>query len=193
MVKRLFDVFLSLAGLLAIWWLIFLFYVLVTLSDGQNGMFTQLRVGRYGKKFTIYKLRSMKDSAAGKVVTPVGRFMRRYKIDELPQLFNILIGTMSFVGPRPDVPGYYDTLRGDDRKLLLMRPGLTGPASLKYSNEEALLADTKDPVYLNDYVIFPDKVKINRKYQDKSNLWTDIKLIFYTIFRGKNLSRFWAD
>lgn len=153
-------------------------------------MFAQLRIGRYGKMFVIYKLRSMKDAPHGKVITPTGKFMRRYKIDELPQLFNILMGDMSFVGPRPDLPGYYDVLKGDDRELLLLRPGLTGPASIKYANEEALLAASDDPIYLNDYIIFPDKVKINREYQKQHSLWVDIKLIFCTIIRSDKANRY---
>jgi lipopolysaccharide/colanic/teichoic acid biosynthesis glycosyltransferase len=183
MVKRVFDILLSFFGLGLTWWLIFLFFIAATISTGQNGMFSQVRIGRYGKRFTIYKLRSMADGLQGKTITPLGRFMRRYKIDELPQLFNILVGDMSFVGPRPDLPGYYDMLQGDDRKLLLLRPGLTGPASLKYANEEGMLAASPDPVYLNDHIIFPDKVKINRWYQEHYSLWLDIKLIFFTVFR----------
>lgn len=183
MAKRLFDIFLALIGLLLTGWLILFFFIAATLSTGYNGLFRQVRIGRYGKKFTIYKLRSMKDMHDVKVVTATGRFMRKYKIDELPQLFNILEGTMSFVGPRPDLPGYYDLLQGEDRELLKIRPGLTGPASLKYANEEELLAAADDPDYLNDYVIFPDKVRINLAYQKHQSFWLDIKLIIYTMLR----------
>lgn len=107
--------------------------------------------------------------------------MRKYKLDELPELWNVLIGDMSFVGPRPDVPGYADKLVGEDRKILLLKPGITGPASIKYRNEEELLAQQADPIKYNDGVIFPDKVKINLNYLENWSFITDIKLIIYTI------------
>lgn len=125
----------------------------------------------------------MADTPSGKQVTGVGGFLRRSKIDELPQLLNILKGDMSFVGPRPDVPGYYDVLTGQDRCLLQLRPGLTGPASIKYANEEELLAMSKDSVYLNDKVIFPDKVRLNLIYYKKQSLWLDVKLLVCTLLR----------
>ncbi len=115
-------------------------------------------------------------------ITKLGKYLRKYKIDELPELFNILLGQMSFVGPRPDVPGYADKLKGDDRLILKLKPGITGPASLKYYNEEELLAKAKDPVKYNNEIIFPDKVKINLEYYHNHNLWYDIKIIFKTIF-----------
>ena len=127
----------------------------------------------------------MNDVNGEKVVTKPGRFIRKYKIDELPQLYNILNGTMSIVGPRPDLPGYYDLLTGADRELLKLKPGLTGPASLKYANEEELLATVKDPVWYNDNVIFPDKVRINLNYQQHRSLLLDLKLIMYTIIGKK--------
>lgn len=185
MAKRLFDFALAIAGILLTGWLMLIFFIIAAIDTRQSGIFKQLRIGRHGKKFTIYKLRTMKDTPQGKHITPAGRFMRRYKIDELPQLFNILAGSMSFVGPRPDVPGYYDSLVGQDRELLQLRPGLTGPASLKYANEEALLAAAEDPVYLNDHIIFPDKVRINRAYQEHAGLWLDIKMILYTLMRKR--------
>lgn len=183
MVKRLFDIFLALTGLLFAGWLIALFYLFVVLTMNGNGIFRQQRVGRYGQFFTIYKLRSMEDNEGVKQVTPLGRFMRRFKIDELPQLINILAGDMSFVGPRPDVPGYYDNLTGNNKKLLQLRPGLTGPASIKYANEEQLLAAVEDPVFYNDEIIFPDKVRLNMVYLQKQSLWLDIKIIACTLFR----------
>ncbi len=115
-------------------------------------------------------------------ITPVGRFLRRYKLDELPELWNVLIGEMSVVGPRPDMPGYADKLTGDDRRLLNIRPGITGPATLKYANEEELLAQQADPVKYNDEVMFPDKVSINLKYIDQWSFWLDIKIILQTVF-----------
>jgi lipopolysaccharide/colanic/teichoic acid biosynthesis glycosyltransferase len=114
----------------------------------------------------------------------LGSFFRKTKLDELPTLWNVFIGDMSLVGPRPDVPGYADKLTGDNRRILQLRPGITGPATLKYANEEQLLANVDDPVKYNDEVIFPDKVRINLEYLDNWNFWLDIKIIFKTIFRS---------
>ncbi len=114
-------------------------------------------------------------------ITPVGRFLRRYKLDELPELWNVLTGEMSLVGPRPDVPGYADKLTGDDRKILNIRPGITGPATLKYTNEEELLAEQSDPVKFNDDVLFPDKVRINLEYIENRSFLLDIKIIILTV------------
>jgi len=127
-----------------------------------------------------------------KRVTQMGVILRRYKIDEIPELWNILKGDMSFVGPRPDVPGYADKLKDDDRILLTIRPGLTSPASLKYYNEEELLAQVEDPVKFNDDIIFPDKVKINKAYLDHWSFGLDLKIILFTIL-GKKLKEPWAQ
>lgn len=116
-------------------------------------------------------------------ITTIGSFLRKYKLDELPELWNVLIGDMSFVGPRPDVPGYADILKGENRKILELRPGITGIASLKYANEEEILSNVKNPIRYNDEVIFPDKTRLNLEYYYKNNLWFDIKIIFATIFR----------
>lgn len=115
-------------------------------------------------------------------ITPLGARLRKYKLDELPELWNVLKGGMSLVGPRPDVPGYADKLTGNDRLILNLRPGITGLASLKYNDEEELLALQDDPVRFNDEVIFPDKVRINLKYLEKQSLWLDLRIIFCTIF-----------
>lgn len=157
-------------------------------------IFTQKRVGQHGKLFTMYKFRSMTVSHNGSTVsvkgesriTPLGANLRKYKLDELPELWNVLIGDMSFVGPRPDVPGYADKLEGDDRRMLLLKPGITGPASLKYRNEEELLAEQENPKKYNDEVLFPDKVRINIEYLDNWSFWNDIKIIIYTVL-GKDL------
>lgn len=117
-------------------------------------------------------------------ITPLGHVLRRYKLDELPELWNVLLGDMSFVGPRPDVPGYADQLEGGDRDVLKLRPGITGPASLKYANEEELLATVEDPIKYNDEVIFPDKVRINLEYYHCNSVWGDCKIIWQTIFRS---------
>ena len=116
-------------------------------------------------------------------ITKWGSFFRKTKLDELPSLWNVLQGDMSLVGPRPDVPGYADKLEGSDRRILELRPGITGPATLKYANEEQLLASIDDPIKYNDEVIFPDKVKINLEYLDNWSLWGDSKIIFRTVFR----------
>lgn len=120
-------------------------------------------------------------------ITHIGKTLRRYHLDELPQLWDVLIGKMSLVGPRPDVPGYADKLQGEDREILKLRPGITGPASLKYRNEEELLMKIDDPQRYNDSVIYPDKVKINIYYLRHYSFWMDLKIIFATIL-GKKMS-----
>jgi lipopolysaccharide/colanic/teichoic acid biosynthesis glycosyltransferase len=123
-------------------------------------------------------------SIAGETrITKIGAFLRKYKLDELPELWNVLIGNMSIVGPRPDVPGFSDKLTGEKRKILLMKPGITGPASLKYANEEKILAGVADPIRYNEEVIFPDKVKINLDYLNNYSFPLDIKIIIKTIVR----------
>lgn len=152
--------------------------------------FLQTRIGRNGIPFKMIKFRSMIPNRSSntitskndKRITRLGSFLRKWKLDEVPELLNILNGKMSLVGPRPDVPGYADNLKGEDRLVLRLRPGITGPASLKYSNEEELLARMENPKWYNDNVIFPDKIKINLNYYHNHNLWLDITLIFQTIF-----------
>lgn len=193
--KSLFDRAASFFGL------IFLFPVLLVVAllirikmPGGPVIFRQKRVGRHGRLFTMYKFRSMTVSHFGSSVsvrgesriTPLGAKLRKYKLDELPELWNVLMGDMSFVGPRPDVPGYADKLEGSDRRMLLLKPGITGPASLKYRNEEELLAEREDPQRYNDEVLFPDKVRINIEYLDNWSFWNDVKIIIYTIL-GKDL------
>jgi len=190
--KRLFDLILSLFGLLFFCWLIFIIWIIATIDTESNGFFVQERVGKGGKLFNLFKIKTMKpiDDVITTVttkndvrITKWGHFFRRTKLDELPSLWNVLVGEMSLVGPRPDVPGYADKLKGNDRRILELRPGITGPATLKYADEEKLLATVDDPVKYNDEVIFPDKVKINLEYLDNWSLWLDIKIIFNTIFR----------
>ena len=174
--------------------LIFLFPVLLVVAllicikmPGGPVIFKQKRVGQHGKLFTMYKFRSMTVSHSGSSVSvkgesripPLGAKLRRYKLDELPELWNVLIGDMSFVGPRPDVPGYADKLEGDDRRMLLLKPGITGPASLKYRNEEELLAEQEDPQWYNDKILFPEKVKINIEYLDHWSLGDVLMLLLY--------------
>ena len=194
-IKSLFDRGASLFGL------IFLFPVLIIISilirikmPGGPVIFKQKRVGQYGRLFTMYKFRSMTVAHSGSSIsvkgesriTPLGAVLRKYKLDELPELWNVLFGDMSFVGPRPDVPGYADKLEGENRRMLLLKPGITGPASLKYRNEEEILAEQENPQKYNDAVLFPDKVQINIEYLDNWSFWNDIKIIIYTVL-GKDL------
>ena len=197
MMKFFFDRIFSLFGLLVLAPVLFVVAVLIKIRmPGGPAIFRQRRVGRNGKLFTMYKFRSMTVSHSGSSVsvagesriTPLGAKLRKYKFDELPELWNVLKGDMSFVGPRPDVPGYADRLQGEDRLILKLRPGITGPASLKYANEEELLAQVADPRRYNDEVIFPDKVRINLDYYYNRTFCGDIRLIFQTIFRSCELA-----
>jgi lipopolysaccharide/colanic/teichoic acid biosynthesis glycosyltransferase len=162
--------------------LVFLLLVIaITAIDTQsNGFFTQVRIGQHGKPFLIYKLRTL-HSKTNKT-SFWGRMLRKTKLDELPQILNILKGQMTFVGPRPDVPGYADELVGADRIVLNLKPGITGLASLKYRNEEHILAQQPNPQHYNDEVIWPDKVRINKWYAQNRTLIMDLQILFYTLF-----------
>jgi len=190
-VKFLFDrIFGCIAVIIALPLMIIIAAAIV-LNDGFPVFFIQHRVGYQGKLFPMIKFRTMikndgKNTVSvrgDKRITKTGAFLRRYKLDELPELLNVCIGQMSFVGPRPDVPGYADQLKGEDRNILKLLPGVTGPATLKYADEEQLLAGVADPVKYNDEVIFPDKVHINLKYYYRHNIFLDIKIIFATILK----------
>ena len=153
----------------------------ITAIDTQsNGFFTQKRIGQYGKSFLIYKLRTL--HVKTNKTSLWGRMLRKTKLDELPQLLNILKGQMTFVGPRPDVPGYADELVGADRILLTLKPGVTGLASLKYRNEEQILSQQTHPQHYNDEVIWPDKVRINKWYAENRTISMDLQILFYTLF-----------
>lgn len=194
LVKYIFDRFVSLLGLLVLFPLLVVVAAVIKCKM-PNGpvIFKQQRVGKNGRLFTMYKFRSMlvghggsSISVAGESrITPLGAKLRKYKLDELPELWNVLIGDMSFVGPRPDVPGYADMLKGADREILRLRPGITGPASLKYRNEEELLAKQENPQKYNDEVIFPDKVRINRYYLYHYSFVIDIQIIICTVLGKK--------
>ena len=162
--------------------LVFLLLVLgITAIDTQsNGFFTQKRIGQYGKSFLIYKLRTLHPKT--NKTSFWGRMLRKTKLDELPQLLNILKGEMTFVGPRPDVAGYADKLEGADRIILNLKPGITGLASLKYRNEEHILAQQTHPQLYNDEVIWPDKVRINKWYAENRTISMDLQILFYTLF-----------
>lgn len=190
LLKSIFDRTAAFFGLLFLWPVLLVVAILIRLKmPGGPVIFKQKRVGKDGKLFTMYKFRSMTVGHGGSSVsvagesriTPLGAKLRKYKLDELPELWNVLIGDMSFVGPRPDVPGYADQLKGDDREVLKLRPGITGPASLKYRDEEELLAKQSNPQRYNDEVIFPDKVRINRYYLHHYSFVKDIQMILATV------------
>ena len=188
--KRLFDIVLSVVGICMTWWLILLAWLVASFETKSNGLFTQTRVEKNGKYFNVFKIKTMKQIAGVNTtvttsedsrITTSGAFFRKTKIDELPQLFNVLFGQMSFVGPRPDVPGFADKLEGKDRIILSLRPGITGPASLKYKDEEKILAEQEDPEQYNREVIWPDKVAINKVYMKEWSLFGDIGYIIKTV------------
>ncbi len=200
--KWLFDKIMSFIGLLLLSPILVIVSILLKVKMPGPILFCQKRVGQNGKLFTVYKFRSMtvkaeasiasKDSEATSIasteqsrITPFGEKLRRYKLDELPELWNVLKGDMSFVGPRPDVPGYADQLKGKDRDILKLKPGITGPASLKYRNEEELLASVENPAQYNDEVIFPDKVKLNLYYLKNYSFIKDIQMIICTVLGKK--------
>ena len=216
MSKWIFDRVMALIGLLLLWPVLIIVAILIKVKmPGGPAIFKQKRVGLHGDLFTMYKFRSMTVSHGGSSVsvageariTPLGAKLRKYKLDELPELWNVFIGDMSFVGPRPDVPGYADNLVGEDRLVLELRPGITGPATLKYRDEENMIADFLHQVrseelgvrseypavefssmsdeeialWYNDYGIYPDKVKINLEYYRNQSLSLDIKYILETV------------
>jgi len=188
--KRTFDILASFIGLLMLSPLLLVIALLIMLRMRRPVIFRQKRVGRGGNLFTLYKFRTMVADHGGSLIsvkgesriTPLGGKLRKHKLDELPELWNILKGDMSFVGPRPDMPEYIDRLRGEERKILELRPGLTGPATLKYAREEELLAAVPDPEMYNNEVIWPDKVRINLNYYYDRSFWGDISIIINTLF-----------
>ena len=186
--KRAFDILCAGGGLLVLWPLIALLVVMARRDTGLSGMFRQERIGRGGRPFTIYKLRTMKNVGGSTVtvrgdarITPLGATLRRFKLDELPQLWNVLKGDMSLVGPRPDVAGYMDAVGDDYAEVKDLRPGITGPATLAYRDEEELLAAQQDPQAYNDEVIWPDKLRINREYARNWSLGRDLGIIWRTL------------
>lgn len=217
-IKWIFDRVVSLIGLLCLWPILLIIAILVKIKEpGGPILFRQKRIGKDGKRFTIVKFRSMRHkqkgssvSVAGEArITSFGEKLRHYKLDELPELWNVLVGDMSFVGPRPDVPGYANKLEGDDKRILNLRPGVTGPATMKYRNEEEVIAnfikDAKNNVHTvnglsvpegltdeelalwyNDNIIYPDKVRLNLYYLDHYSFWKDIQMILYTL-QGKKM------
>lgn len=218
MLKIVFDKVVSLVGLIVLSPILLIVALLIKWKMPGPILFCQQRVGRYGEIFTVYKFRTMTVKAEAAIasrnseatsiasqeqsrITPLGEKLRRYKLDELPELWNVLKGDMSFVGPRPDVPGYADQLQGEDREVLLLRPGITGPASLKYRNEEDILEAVDEALQkgrsglpmgittvqeYNDNVIYPDKVRLNRYYLHHYSFIKDIQMIVCTVL-GKRM------
>ncbi|KMQ50910.1 UDP-N-acetylgalactosaminyltransferase [Chitinispirillum alkaliphilum] len=189
--KRFFDIVVSALGLVVFSPLMAIIAVSIWVSSGRPLFFSQLRVGRNGRLFKCHKFRTMHQGAQkqGTVTsssdnrfTAEGKFLRKFKLDELPQLWNVLTGKMSFVGPRPDVSGYADALEGEQRKILTLRPGITGPASIYFRHEEHILSQTQEPLKTNDTLIWPIKVRINCKYIDQWSYSKDIGYILITVF-----------
>ena len=206
--KWIFDRLVALIGLMVLWPVLLVLAIMVKVKmPGGPAIFKQKRVGKGGKLFICHKFRTMTVKHNGSTVsvagdsriTPFGAKLRHYKLDELPGLWDVLIGNMSFVGPRPDVPGYADKLTGDDRDVLKLRPGITGPATLKYRLEDEMISDyvakrqaegDKRPMQeiateYNDKVIYPDKVRINCYYYRNYSFWKDIEMIFATVLGRK--------
>lgn len=188
--KRIFDVLAAGVGLVLLSPVLLAVAVGVRLSSPGPILFIQERVGRHGRNFRCAKFRTMvADAPAGGTVTTatdsrvtsLGRVLRRFKLDELPQLWNVLIGKMSFVGPRPDVPGYADQLTGEDCRVLELWPGITGPATLLFREEEHLLTLAGDPHAFNDQVIYPEKLRINRAYLETGSFWRDVGYVLATV------------
>ena len=216
LIKWIFDRIVALIGLAVLWPILFIVAILIKIKmPGGPAFFVQKRVGKNGKLFDCHKFRTMTVKHNGSTVsvagdsriTPLGAKLRHWKLDELPGLWDVLIGDMSFVGPRPDVPGYADKLVGDDRDVLKLRPGITGPATLKYRLEDEMLADVRRlmsvgrclpqeqinkmsdqelAVWYNDHVIYPDKVRLNLYYLDHYSFVKDFQMILCTVL-GKTM------
>ncbi len=191
--KNIFDYSVAILSLPLVLPVILVCWIIASIDTKSNGFFYQNRIGKNGLPFRVIKIKTMynptkseqRSAITANVQTKIsksGSIFRKYKLDELPQILNILSGNMSFVGPRPDVPGYADCLQGEDRIVLKLKPGITGPASIKYKNEEKILAAQINPQEYNDTIIWPDKVKINKTYYNNYTFSKDIKYILQTIF-----------
>jgi lipopolysaccharide/colanic/teichoic acid biosynthesis glycosyltransferase len=190
--KRIFDIVTSFFGLVLLSPVLLVISLLIRLYMSSPVFFCQERTGRYGKPFTIYKFRTMFVNHGGNTVsirgesriTPLGAILRKYKLDELPELWNVFKGDMSFVGPRPDMPEYTNRLIGEEKQILKLRPGITGPATLRFANEEEILAGVPDPQRHNDNVIWPEKVRLNLEYLQNRSFIGDILIIIKTLLRS---------
>lgn len=194
MMKRLFDLVIVILGLLIVWPLLLLLAVLVLVVDGRPVFFRQTRVGRGGRPFRMYKFRTMKVTTGASLtigadarITRLGRILRRLKLDELPQLFNVLRGEMSFVGPRPEIEEFVAFYSPEQRRVLELLPGITDPASLKYIDESEVLAAAPDPRAFYIETVMPDKIRLNLEYARSASMFSDLKLIVRTVFRSAGL------
>jgi len=197
--KRAFDVLLSALGLTLLWPLFLAMALLIKLDSGGPVFFRQMRVGYRGRLFRIWKFRTMVADAASDNnpltvgddprVTRIGRRLRRLKLDELPQLLNVLVGEMSLVGPRPELPCYVACYTATERRVLDLAPGITSEASLRYRNESEVLAQVRDPERAFVETIMPEKILLNLAYGDRATLWTDFQLILRT---ARELLQPWA-
>lgn len=177
-VKPVFDIIVSLTGLFLLLPVLLLISLVLMIMHQSNPLFFQTRVGQYGAYFKVIKFKTIQEDGSS---NPFMKLLRKTKIDELPQLFNVLQGEMSLIGPRPDLPGYYDRLEGESRLILKLKPGITSYASIKFANEEELLAKENNPIAYNDNVLFPEKVKLNLQYYYEVSYITDIKILLKTI------------
>jgi len=185
--KRSFDIIVSFFALCVLWIPLLLLVVIASVETGKSGLFYQKRIGMNARPFMMFKIRTLKGKnhtieELNSHQTFVGKWLRKTKIDELPQFINVLFGSMSIVGPRPDVAGYADKLQGEDRIILSVKPGITGPATIKFKNEEALLLSQDNPKEYNDTVIWPEKVRVNKEYIKNWSFAKDINCIFKSIF-----------
>jgi len=190
-IKRLFDIIFSVIGILLLGWMLILLLILATIDTKSFGLFFQNRIGFNGKEFYIFKIRTMKinhkisttiTTVNDVRLTALGKILRKYKLDELPQIINVLLGNMSFVGPRPDVKGFADSLVGENRIILTVKPGITGPASLYFRNEEELLANQENPCEYNRNIIWPKKIAINKEYVKNYTFKKDLQILYKTVF-----------
>ncbi|WP_336958352.1 sugar transferase [Chryseobacterium contaminans] len=177
--KFIFDFILAIILTVLLLPLLIILFIITSFDTSSNGFFFQKRIGQYGKKFTILKFKTIHGKK--RTCSKTGQFLRRFKLDELPQLLNILKGDMSFVGPRPDIEGYYDKLKGADRRVLELKPGLTCQASIIYRNEENILKLQEDPLKYNDEILFPHKVKMNIDYLEHLSFKNDVKILLNTL------------
>ena len=197
MLKRSFDIVSSLIGIILLFPMLSILWLCIRLESRGGGFYRQVRVGKDGIDFRLWKFRTMQTGADKKGlltiggrdsrVTRIGYYLRKYKLDELPQLINVLVGDMSIVGPRPEVQKYVDLYTPDQRKVLSVKPGITDYASIAYSNENELLAQSGNPekTYIDE--VLPAKLELNQKYLNEQGLFTDLKIIFHTI--GKIVSK----
>ncbi len=182
-IKRSFDIVFSIIALLFLGFIIIILIITSRIIFKESGIFKQTRIGFGGRSFIIYKIKSISTkSTSKKIVSQYSTFIRYTKLDEIPQFYNVLIGDMSIVGPRPDIKGFADELKGEDSIILTVKPGITGPASIHFKNEEQLLLNQNNSNHYNLNVVWPKKVEINKIYIREYSFFKDLYYIFKTIF-----------